>query len=96
MVDGGLSHLPSSSELPWEEVADGFQIADFVSPVFRNLHIEKDYLLIEHKAENISFHRRYPKSVWAYKQILKKERGNSCWDKHMGLRTCVLHCFNSV
>ena len=58
-----LSHSPCSSVLLWEEVADGFQIADFVSPVFRNLHIEKDCLLVEHKVENISFHSRYPISV---------------------------------
>ena len=63
MVDGGLSDSPCSSVLLWEEVADGFQIADFVSPVFRNLHIENDCLLVEHKVENISFHSRYPKNI---------------------------------
>ena len=41
-----------------EKVAHGFQIAGFVSPGFRNLHLEKACLLIEHTAENIAFHIR--------------------------------------
>ena len=41
-----------------EKVANGFQIAGFVSPGFRNLHLENACLLIECTAENISFHTR--------------------------------------
>ena len=40
---------PSSSALIEEEVADGFQIAGFVSPGLRNLHLEKPCLLVEQK-----------------------------------------------
>ena len=32
MTDGSLSHPPSLSVLPREEVADGFRVAGFVSP----------------------------------------------------------------
>ena len=42
--------------LSGEEIADGFQIAGSVLPGLRNLHLEKACLLVEHKAENISFH----------------------------------------
>ena len=48
--------LPSISALTGEEVADGFQRADFVSPGLINLHLEKAYLLVEYRAENTSFH----------------------------------------
>ena len=45
---GGWSPLtsPSSSALTGEEVADGFQIAGFVSPGLRNLCLEKTSLLV--------------------------------------------------
>ena len=48
---------PSSSALTGEKVADGFQIAGFVSPGLRNLCLEKTSLLVEHRMENISFHK---------------------------------------
>ena len=53
---GCLSIPSSSSVLSREDVADGFQIAGSVLPGLRNLHLEKACLLVEHKAENISFH----------------------------------------
>ena len=40
---------PRSSVLTREEVVDGFQIAGFVSPGLRNLHLEKPCLLVEQK-----------------------------------------------
>ena len=49
VADGHLSTPPSSSALPREEVADGFQIAGFVSPRLRNLHLEKPCLLVGQK-----------------------------------------------
>ena len=57
MTDGSLSHPPSLSVLPREEVADGFRVAGFVSPGLRNFYLEKAWLLIECKAGNMSFHR---------------------------------------
>ena len=57
VTDGSLSHPPSSSALPRDEVAGGFQIAGFVSPGLRNFYLEKACLLVEYKAGNISFHR---------------------------------------
>ena len=42
--------------LTWKERANGFQTAIFALPGLRNLHWEKNCLLVEHKAENISFH----------------------------------------
>ena len=39
-----------------EEVADGFRIGGFVSPGLINFYLEKACLLVECKAENISFH----------------------------------------
>ena len=50
------SHV-SSFSLSREEVALGFQIAGFASPGFINLHLEKTCLLVEQRAENISFHK---------------------------------------
>ena len=55
MVDGGLSDSPCSSVLLWEEVADGFQIAGFVSPGRRNLPLEKACLLVEVKQKTFHF-----------------------------------------
>ena len=49
VADGHLSHPPRSSVLTREEVVDGFQIAGFVSPGLRNLHLEKPCLLVEQK-----------------------------------------------
>ena len=47
---------PVSQRLPGRKVANGFQIAGYVSPGLINLHLEKACLLAKHKAENISFH----------------------------------------
>ena len=47
---------PVPQGLPGRKVANGFQIAGCFSPRLRNLHLEKACLLVEHKAENISFH----------------------------------------
>ena len=41
--------------LTGEEVADGFGRGGFVSPGLRNFYLEKACLLVERKAENISF-----------------------------------------
>ena len=57
MTDGSLSHPPSLSVLPREEVADVFRVAGFVSPGLRNFYLEKACLLVECKAGNVSFHR---------------------------------------
>ena len=56
LSDGRLTHLLNSSALTREEVADGFQIAGFISPGLRNLHLEKACLLVEPRAENILFY----------------------------------------
>ena len=58
MADGSLSLTPpppSSSALTREEVVDGFQIAGFVSPGCRNLHLEKACLLVEVKQKTFHF-----------------------------------------
>lgn len=54
--NGCLSLPPSSLVLTGEKVADGFQVAGFLSSGLRNLHLEEACLLVEHRAENISFH----------------------------------------
>ena len=54
----------SSSALTGQEVANGFQIAGFVSPGLRNLHLEKVYFLVEHRAKNISFHWEKYMEYW--------------------------------
>lgn len=54
MADGYISYSPSTLVLTWEEVADGFQTADFVSPGLGNLHLEKACLLV--KIEQKTFH----------------------------------------
>ena len=46
-----------------EEVADGFQIAGFVSPGLKNLHLEKACLPVECRAESISASNWYPLQV---------------------------------
>ena len=58
VADGPFSYHPppSLSALTGEEVGDGFQRADFVSPGLRNLHLEKSCLLEDFRAEHISFH----------------------------------------
>ena len=56
LSDGRLTHPLNSSALTREEAADGFQIAGFISPALRNLHLEKACLLVEHRAQNVSFH----------------------------------------
>ena len=56
MVNVANHCLFGSSALTREEVADGFQIAGFVSTGLRNLHSEKACVLVECSAENISFH----------------------------------------
>ena len=56
LSDGRLTHLLNSSALTTGEVADGFQIAGFISPGLRNLHLEKACLLVEPRAENILFY----------------------------------------
>ena len=55
VADGSLSPSPSSSALTREEVADGFQIAGFVSPGRRNLPLEKACLLVEVKQKTFHF-----------------------------------------
>ena len=47
---------PVSQRLPGRKVANGFQIAGYVSPGLINLHLEKSCLLEEFRAEHISFH----------------------------------------
>ena len=47
----------------WQEVTDGIQIAGFVSPGLRNWHLEKTCLMVEHRAEDISFHTCYHKRL---------------------------------
>ena len=47
--------LFSSSSLTREEIADGFQIAGFVSPGRRNLTLEKACLLVEVKQKTFHF-----------------------------------------
>ena len=57
VLDGHFSHSnpqPSSSALTREAVADGFQRAVFVSPGLSNWHMEKAYLVVERREENIS------------------------------------------
>ena len=49
--------------LTGEEVADGFGIGGFVSPGLRNWHLEKTCLMVEHRAEDISFHTCYHKRL---------------------------------
>ena len=49
-ADGPLSHLPALSA-NWEGDTDGFQIAGFVSPGPRYLHLEKACLLVECRAQ---------------------------------------------
>ena len=56
MVEAAF-HIP-----PAPQVADGFQLAVFVSPRVRNLHLEKACLLEGHREENISF---YSPSLWS-------------------------------
>ena len=58
--NGCLSLPPSSSVLTGQKVADGFQGAGFLSSGLRNLHLEEACLLVEHRAENISFHLPSP------------------------------------
>ena len=58
LSDGRLTHPLNFSALTREEAADGFQIAGFISPVLRNLHLEKACLLVELRAENILFYIR--------------------------------------
>ena len=50
MVEAAF-HIP-----PAPQVADGFQLAVFVSPRVRNLHLEKACFLVESRAVTISFH----------------------------------------
>ena len=57
------SHIPTQLLSTGEEVADDFQIAGFVSPGLRNLHLEKTYLLVECRAESISASNWYPLQV---------------------------------
>ena len=47
---GHLSHPPNSSALTREEVAKWLALFHLC------LHLEKSYLLVEYRAENISFH----------------------------------------
>ena len=67
LIEGGwgngcLSLPPSSSVLTGQKVADGFQGAGFLSSGLRNLHFEEACFLLEHRAENISFHIPSPRS----------------------------------
>ena len=66
VADGPFSYHPppSISALTGEEVGDGFQRADFVSPGLRNLHLEKAYFLVERRAKNISFHWEKYMEYW--------------------------------
>lgn len=69
VVDGYLTHPtppPPSATAPrclrGRNLADGFQMADFVSPGLRNLYMEKVRLLVKCRAENILFHKANPQS----------------------------------
>ena len=72
-ADGPLSHLPALSA-NWEGDTDGFQIAGFVSPGPRYLHLEKACLLVECRAENISLHKYINLSFTSHEILYNKKK----------------------
>ena len=66
VADGHLSHPPRSSVLTREEVVDGFQIAGFLSPGLRHLHLEEACFLVKSRAENISSDSPSPWEIQPY------------------------------
>ena len=67
------SHSLPALSANWEGDADGFQIAGFVSPGPRYLHLEKACLLVECRAENISLHKYINLSFTSH-EILHNKR----------------------
>ena len=87
MLNGYCSSyiLPSSWVLTWKERANGFQTAIFALPGLRNLHLEKNCLLVEHKAENILFNNYTHIRRWMAR-IHRTIQKRSSWSHTQGQR----------